>query len=444
MVVIELVLGIIIGPQVLDFAEMGPTIAVLHLSASRSCSSWRATRSRSSACAAGRCGLRCYGWGLSFALALGLVAVLQATGVTARHAVRRHRASARRWARSCRSWAMRTTSTPASARSCSRPRRPGEIGPIVAISVLLLRHRRQHGTAAACWSCSSACGAGRGLRRRAVPRRRGSRAVMKRTMFRSGQFALRTAILVLVAMVYLADQFGLDIILGAFAAGFVIGLVGGPEEQDQLYVKLESIGFGFFVPIFFITTGIQFNLDAVLSAQRADPAAALPRALPAGARRSRPSCSTAVTYGRRPARLRAAVGDHAAAGGRHHRRPPCSAATWARRPRPPWSAPAWCSVLVFPPLALRSGCYNRSDERRDESRDPAGDRIHDRARGPAARRGRAVAAHAARAGRRGRGGVAAGDAGGRRRCAARAGRRRAAVRGLRRGSRALPAGAPRR
>ena len=66
-------------------------------------------------------------------------------------------------------------------------------------------------------------------------------------------------------MVYLADQFGLNIILGAFAAGVVIGLVGGKEEKDQLYVKLESIGFGLFIPIFFITTGITFNLDAVLS-----------------------------------------------------------------------------------------------------------------------------------------------------------------------------------
>jgi Kef-type K+ transport system membrane component KefB len=84
-------------------------------------------------------------------------------------------------------------------------------------------------------------------------------------MYRSGQFALRSAIFLLVAMVYLADRFGLNIILGAFAAGVVLGLVGGPHEKEQIYVKLESIGFGVFIPIFFITTGITFNLDAAVS-----------------------------------------------------------------------------------------------------------------------------------------------------------------------------------
>src|SRR4029077_5224618 len=69
----------------------------------------------------------------------------------------------------------------------------------------------------------------------------------------------------LVAMVYLADRFGLNIILGAFAAGVVLGLVGGPDEKNQLYVKLESNGSGVFIPIFFIPPGITFNLDAAVS-----------------------------------------------------------------------------------------------------------------------------------------------------------------------------------
>ena len=112
-------------------------------------------------------------------------------------------------------------------------------------------------------------------------------AVMKRTMFRSGQFALRTSIFVLVAMVYLADRLGLDIILGAFAAGFVIGLVGGPEEQDQLYVKLESIGFG--VLRADILHHHRHHVRPRRGAQRAgaEAAAAVRRPVSAGARAAR-------------------------------------------------------------------------------------------------------------------------------------------------------------
>jgi Kef-type K+ transport system membrane component KefB len=139
----------------------------------------------------------------------------------------------------------------------------GELGPIIAISVLFTGNG-QHGTAAVLLLIFGLTVLGVafvGLRFRADRITR----VMEATMFRSGQFALRTALFVLVAMVYLAAQFGLNIILGAFAAGILIGLVGGKKEKEQLYVKLESLGFGFFIPIFFITTGIQFNLDAVLS-----------------------------------------------------------------------------------------------------------------------------------------------------------------------------------
>jgi len=139
----------------------------------------------------------------------------------------------------------------------------GEIGPIIAISILFA-NGGHHRTAAGLLLVFAIIAMALAVMAKTYRQDRIER-VMRQTMYRSGQFALRSAIFLLVAMVYLADRFGLNIILGAFAAGVVLGLVGGPHEKEQIYVKLESIGFGVFIPIFFITTGITFNLDAAVS-----------------------------------------------------------------------------------------------------------------------------------------------------------------------------------
>lgn len=85
------------------------------------------------------------------------------------------------------------------------------------------------------------------------------------TMDASGQLAVRLCMLVLVALVVLANELGLDIILGAFAAGLIVNLSGfnGPA-MEPLRVKIQGISFGFFVPIFFIHTGMVFDLDSLL------------------------------------------------------------------------------------------------------------------------------------------------------------------------------------
>ncbi len=88
---------------------------------------------------------------------------------------------------------------------------------------------------------------------------------IERTMNSSGQFAVRLAILILVALVYLTARFGLDVVLGAFAAGIVVGLVTRTEEAEPVRSKLEGIGFGFMVPIFFIMTGVDFDLPALFA-----------------------------------------------------------------------------------------------------------------------------------------------------------------------------------
>jgi Kef-type K+ transport system membrane component KefB len=82
----------------------------------------------------------------------------------------------------------------------------------------------------------------------------------------TAQIRVRGALLLLVLLVVLAENLGLETILGAFVAGAVVSLVDRDTEGTHplFRVKLEAIGYGFLVPIFFISSGMRFDLDALL------------------------------------------------------------------------------------------------------------------------------------------------------------------------------------
>jgi Kef-type K+ transport system membrane component KefB len=65
-------------------------------------------------------------------------------------------------------------------------------------------------------------------------------------------------------LVYLADKLSLDVLLGSFAAGVVVRLFIKGEDSAPITSKLEAIGFGFLIPIFFIDSGINFDLHALI------------------------------------------------------------------------------------------------------------------------------------------------------------------------------------
>jgi Kef-type K+ transport system membrane component KefB len=83
----------------------------------------------------------------------------------------------------------------------------------------------------------------------------------------SAQLRVRASLTLALAFGVLAYRFGFASILGAFAAGLLVRIVdlarGSPHPQFR--VKLEGIGFGFLVPIFFISTGVAFPLKALLT-----------------------------------------------------------------------------------------------------------------------------------------------------------------------------------
>lgn len=92
------------------------------------------------------------------------------------------------------------------------------------------------------------------------------------TLHTSGQFAVRLVILLLTTLVALSLALQLDMLLGAFAAGVIAKILladATPRDAEIIEGKLEAVGFGFFVPVFFIFTGVTFDLQALLSSTTA-------------------------------------------------------------------------------------------------------------------------------------------------------------------------------
>ncbi|MGW7318764.1 cation:proton antiporter [Streptomyces sp. NPDC054854] len=141
----------------------------------------------------------------------------------------------------------------------------GEFGPIIAMA-LLLSGRAPAGSAAVliAFGVLTAAAVFWALR----PKPPWFSKVIVTTLHSSAQFAVRLVFLLLVAMLALAEVLGLDVLLGAFAAGLITRLVlhgAAPENSEVVLSKVEAIGFGFLVPLFFVVTGIEFDLDALLA-----------------------------------------------------------------------------------------------------------------------------------------------------------------------------------
>ena len=83
----------------------------------------------------------------------------------------------------------------------------------------------------------------------------------------TAQIRVRGAFLLLVGFVALAERLGLEVILGAFLAGAVLTLVDRDRAMThpEFRTKLEAAGFGIFIPVFFVASGLQFDLDALFA-----------------------------------------------------------------------------------------------------------------------------------------------------------------------------------
>ncbi len=124
--------------------------------------------------------------------------------------------------------------------------------PLVAAVVLLLFAVV---TGVAIWL--AARGLGKGMHR-----------VITATLHTSGQFAVRLVMFVLLSLVALSILLDLDMLLGAFTAGVIYRLLisGAPKKDaEAVESKLEAVGYGLLVPVFFINTGVEFDLAALVA-----------------------------------------------------------------------------------------------------------------------------------------------------------------------------------
>jgi Kef-type K+ transport system membrane component KefB len=139
----------------------------------------------------------------------------------------------------------------------------GEVGPIILVS-LLLSETSSRGISAL---LLVVFGLVTGVAAFAAPRLKPVRIlqVLEETLERTGQFAVRLALLILISLVYLTSRLHLDLVLGAFSAGLVASIACGPRAKQVMQPRLDAVGFGVFIPIFFIVTGMQFDLDAITS-----------------------------------------------------------------------------------------------------------------------------------------------------------------------------------
>lgn len=88
-------------------------------------------------------------------------------------------------------------------------------------------------------------------------------AALERTFEASNQLAVRVTVVLVFGLVFLAGKLGLDVLLGGFVAGLITRLALRGHELTIFESKLNAVGFGFFIPFFFVVSGIQFDLQAL-------------------------------------------------------------------------------------------------------------------------------------------------------------------------------------
>jgi len=87
--------------------------------------------------------------------------------------------------------------------------------------------------------------------------------LLNRTMYSSTQLPVRLSILLITFLFVLSETLGIEAVLGAFAAGMIFRVATRGEGSKLMYEKMDAVCFGFMVPFFFVTSGINFDLGAL-------------------------------------------------------------------------------------------------------------------------------------------------------------------------------------
>lgn len=146
----------------------------------------------------------------------------------------------------------------------------GEFGPIIAVA-LVLSGSSPARSVAALLAFAVLAVVGIVVASRRQPQR--LRRAFGSTLRSSGQLYIRLAMVLVGVLAYAASQLGLDVLLGAFTAGVLYRLFvtagAPPEELEVVESKLEALCMGYLVPIFFVVTGISYDLESLISSPAA-------------------------------------------------------------------------------------------------------------------------------------------------------------------------------
>jgi Kef-type K+ transport system membrane component KefB len=93
--------------------------------------------------------------------------------------------------------------------------------------------------------------------------------VLRETMASSSQFPTRLAVFLAAGFALFGENLGLDLVLGAFVAGAVLRALVPADLHHDLMVRLSAVGFGFLIPIFFVVSGMRLDLAAMAGSSMA-------------------------------------------------------------------------------------------------------------------------------------------------------------------------------
>ena len=261
-VVFEILLGIVVGPAVLGLAHPGSVITALE-SMGLSCLMFLAGFEIDLQLVRGRpLRLAATGWMISLGLAL-LVGVALTLAGAATDAIALGLALT--------TTALSTLLPILRDSGLSRGRlgtrvmaigSVGEFGPVLVIAVFLT-HRNPVTTALRLFVFVVAVVAAVMLAARPLSPR--LLQFLRRHLHSSAQMPIRVAVFLIASLGLLAFRLGFSVLLGAFAAGIVVRLFVRGQDSEVVHGKLEAIGFGFLVPIFFVVSGMRLDVRALFA-----------------------------------------------------------------------------------------------------------------------------------------------------------------------------------
>jgi Kef-type K+ transport system membrane component KefB len=261
-VVVELLLGVLIGPQGLDLAEVGDILEFLGELGLGFLFFFAGYEIRFEVIRGSPLRLGALGWVLSVALAYAIAGGLEAAGVVMSGLLTGS--------------AMATTAlgtlVPVLRDTGALSTRlggfvlgagaMGEFGPVLIVTLLLSTQSDTVEQALLLCAFVVIALLAAALSSGAIRRHY---QFLTTSLETSGQLPVRLTVLLLFALVVIASDLGLDVILGAFAAGVIVRLGLRGREVERFESKLDAVGFGLLIPFFFVTSGMGIDLDALTS-----------------------------------------------------------------------------------------------------------------------------------------------------------------------------------